>query len=487
MKGPTTDVFDRGPRAANQDQTRPRTEEYRACASGSGVALARQAYMYQNFMLGTHTVRFPVRRAPYGSLLLPHKQPQHRRRGRVLIAKRYASPDFRPGKAIQMARAHRGQTGHRCSRSSIVVDATALPTGHWRPYLIAETTPSIIHPMASIDLFEYRIWVSCWTIAECNQLGCLYGVLIVSVRDRCGRMGSIAEPVPDSCEYRAGPRLASRVNGSSSGRRHRAHPLYRRHRGPPGQECVARLLPGLRAQHKLDLVIANGENAAGGFGLSPKTAQEILDAGVEVITLGNHTWAQKEIIPYLDTDVPVIRPLNYPPRNTRQRMAPRAHRAGHGYCHCQHNGTCFYGPAGQPFSCGGHSSGGTRGLHTRGCRLPRGGDERESSYGELSGRAGECCARYPHPRAHRRRAGVARRHAVRHGRWNGGSIQLRHWRGDRGDGPPLRYPLPVRKNRRDQIEGPVSFNAVLLEIDPGTGRGRSIRRIDILDEPPAER
>jgi metallophosphoesterase (TIGR00282 family) len=83
--------------------------------------------------------------------------------------------------------------------------------------------------------------------------------------------------------------------------------------GRPGRQAVSQLLPGLRQQYGLDLVIANGENAAGGIGLTPDTAQELLETGVDVITSGNHIWAQKEIIPHLDGPMPILRPLNYPP------------------------------------------------------------------------------------------------------------------------------------------------------------------------------
>ena len=72
-------------------------------------------------------------------------------------------------------------------------------------------------------------------------------------------------------------------------------------------------MPALRQEYGLDLVVANGENAAGGFGLTPDNTRELLDAGVDVLTSGNHIWAQKDIIPYLDGELPVIRPLNYPP------------------------------------------------------------------------------------------------------------------------------------------------------------------------------
>jgi hypothetical protein len=83
--------------------------------------------------------------------------------------------------------------------------------------------------------------------------------------------------------------------------------------GKPGRQAINRLLPDLCEEREIDLVIANGENAAGGFGLSPDTAQELFDDGVDIITSGNHIWAQKDIIPYLDSEMPVIRPLNYPP------------------------------------------------------------------------------------------------------------------------------------------------------------------------------
>jgi metallophosphoesterase (TIGR00282 family) len=61
------------------------------------------------------------------------------------------------------------------------------------------------------------------------------------------------------------------------------------------------------------MVIANAENAAGGVGLTPNTARELLDGDVDILTSGNHIWAQKEIFPYLDGEMPILRPLNYPP------------------------------------------------------------------------------------------------------------------------------------------------------------------------------
>ena len=83
--------------------------------------------------------------------------------------------------------------------------------------------------------------------------------------------------------------------------------------GQPGRRAVAELLPKLREQHALDFVIANGENSAGGSGITPKTAGEIFDAGVDVITSGDHLWDQKEVIELLTNEKRFLRPLNYPP------------------------------------------------------------------------------------------------------------------------------------------------------------------------------
>ena len=83
--------------------------------------------------------------------------------------------------------------------------------------------------------------------------------------------------------------------------------------GRPGRRAVQQLVPALRKQYGLELVIANAENAAGGFGLTLDTADELFSAGVDVLTSGNHIWAEKEIIPYLDGQLPILRPLNYPP------------------------------------------------------------------------------------------------------------------------------------------------------------------------------
>ncbi len=83
--------------------------------------------------------------------------------------------------------------------------------------------------------------------------------------------------------------------------------------GRTGRETVAAELPALRAKLKIDLAIVNAENASHGFGLAPDMARALFKAGADVITLGNHAWDRKEIIPFIADTPRLIRPLNFPP------------------------------------------------------------------------------------------------------------------------------------------------------------------------------
>jgi metallophosphoesterase (TIGR00282 family) len=83
--------------------------------------------------------------------------------------------------------------------------------------------------------------------------------------------------------------------------------------GQPGRRAVKELVPKFRQEHAVDLVVANGENSAGGSGITVKTAAEIFSAGVDVITSGDHLWDQKEVMELLEKETRFVRPLNYPP------------------------------------------------------------------------------------------------------------------------------------------------------------------------------
>jgi 2',3'-cyclic-nucleotide 2'-phosphodiesterase len=98
--------------------------------------------------------------------------------------------------------------------------------------------------------------------------------------------------------------------------------------GAPGRRTLLKLLPGLRDAHAPDFVVVNGENAAGGLGITPKVAREFFAADVDVITLGNHTYRHRDVYPYLDEEERILRPANY------LRSQP-----GHGSCVVEKNGT----------------------------------------------------------------------------------------------------------------------------------------------------
>lgn len=89
--------------------------------------------------------------------------------------------------------------------------------------------------------------------------------------------------------------------------------------GRPGRQAIKELLPDLKKRHQLDLIIANGENASGGVGITRKVTEELVGYGIEVITLGNHSWDNREIFQFIDEErYPLIRPANYPPNTPGQ-------------------------------------------------------------------------------------------------------------------------------------------------------------------------
>src|SRR6266705_1744651 len=83
--------------------------------------------------------------------------------------------------------------------------------------------------------------------------------------------------------------------------------------GEPGRSAVIARLAELKEEHAIDFTIVNGENAAGGRGITGKITIELLRAGVSVITTGDHIWDQKDVVPFLDLEPRLLRPVNYPP------------------------------------------------------------------------------------------------------------------------------------------------------------------------------
>jgi 2',3'-cyclic-nucleotide 2'-phosphodiesterase len=88
--------------------------------------------------------------------------------------------------------------------------------------------------------------------------------------------------------------------------------------GEPGRRAVIETVPLLKKEHDIDFVVANGENAANGRGITPKITIDLLRAGISVITTGDHVWDQKELVSYIDTEPRLLRPINYPDKTPGQ-------------------------------------------------------------------------------------------------------------------------------------------------------------------------
>ena len=82
--------------------------------------------------------------------------------------------------------------------------------------------------------------------------------------------------------------------------------------GKPGRDAMERYIPQLKRQHDLDAIVVNGENAAHGFGITAQICTDMFNMDVDVITLGNHAWDQREVKSYIDKEERLVRPVNYP-------------------------------------------------------------------------------------------------------------------------------------------------------------------------------
>jgi len=121
--------------------------------------------------------------------------------------------------------------------------------------------------------------------------------------------------------------------------------------GRPGRNIVKERLPELVSEYAPDLILANGENAAAGFGITPKLVDELLGLGIAVLTTGNHIWDKKEIYPYLaeHADGPLLRPANYPPQVPGRGLYVGKTRAGLEFAVINLQGRVFMPPIDCPF------------------------------------------------------------------------------------------------------------------------------------------
>ena len=119
--------------------------------------------------------------------------------------------------------------------------------------------------------------------------------------------------------------------------------------GRAGRAILLAELPGLRPALRLDTVIVNGENAAGGYGLTAVIADEFLAAGADVITMGNHVWDQRELIGHIDREPRIVRPLNLGPGTPGRGVAEHGPRAASGCWCCRCWAGCSWALVDDPF------------------------------------------------------------------------------------------------------------------------------------------
>jgi metallophosphoesterase (TIGR00282 family) len=119
--------------------------------------------------------------------------------------------------------------------------------------------------------------------------------------------------------------------------------------GSPGRQIVRDRLADIVAQRQVDLVIANGENSASGFGITPRLAEELLKMGIDVLTGGNHSWDRREILEYMPHEPRLLRPANFPDGNPGSGLYVGAAKNGVKYAVLNLQGRVFLTPIDDPF------------------------------------------------------------------------------------------------------------------------------------------
>ena len=185
--------------------------------------------------------------------------------------------------------------------------------------------------------------------------------------------------------------------------------------GRSGRTIVYERLPGLVRDWKLDLVVVNGENAAGGFGITEAIYRELIDAGADAITLGNHAWDQKEALVFIERAPRLVRPANYPAGTPGRGAALVEAKNGARALVVNALGRVFMDPLDDPFAAidreltacplGAAVDAIVVDMHAR-------DDQREAGDGLFLRRPGEPRRRHPYPRADGGFARAAGRHRV---------------------------------------------------------------------------
>ena len=259
--------------------------------------------------------------------------------------------------------------------------------------------------------------------------------------------------------------------------------------GRSGRKAVTALLPGLIAKHRFDFVVVNGENAAGGFGITEEILQELLAAGADCVTTGNHVWDQREALIFADRYDRFLRPINYPPGTPGRGANVYTARNGARVLVVNVMGTLFMPALDDPFqavtrelsACSHRQR-----LRRRDRRHARRGVEREADDGLFPRRQGLARHRHAHACADRRLEDPSRRHRLHDRRRHVRRLRFRSsaWRRTSRSG--ARRPRSPRGAWRRR-SAPGALSGLAVEIDDRTGLARRVAPLRIGPGlPPAE-
>jgi 2',3'-cyclic-nucleotide 2'-phosphodiesterase len=244
--------------------------------------------------------------------------------------------------------------------------------------------------------------------------------------------------------------------------------------GHPGRDAVKALLPGLKKELRPNLTIVNGENAAGGFGLTARIAGELKGAGADVITTGNHVFAQKEFVPELPNLQHVLRPANYPPKAPGQGSC-LIETGGHLVLVMNLMGRVFLEALDDPFRAADAILTANPEAKIVFCDMHAEATSEKTAMGwYLDGRASAVVGTHTHiPTSDARvlPGGTAYVTDV-------GMVGPRDGCIGMDKDVVLRRFLTGVPNRFVVASGPVTFNSVLVTISGSTGRATSIQRVD---------
>ncbi len=244
--------------------------------------------------------------------------------------------------------------------------------------------------------------------------------------------------------------------------------------GKPGRDAVKAILPAVKKDLEPQLTILNGENAAGGFGLTAKLVAELKSAGADVITTGNHVFAQKEFVPELPTLERVLRPANYPP-DAPGRGWCVVEAGGHEVLVMNLIGRIFLDPLDDPFRAADQILSAHPDVKVVFCDMHAEATSEKTAMGwYLDGRASAVVGTHTHiPTADARvlPGGTAYVTDV-------GMVGPRDSCIGMDKKVVIQRFLSGVPNRFVVASGPVTFNSVLVTINPSTGRATSIQRID---------